>query len=470
MSNEYGIDFKNLKCSKLKELCISKNGIQTGPFGSQLHNEDYVEIGTPIITVEHLGENFIFHENTPKVSKEDAERLNKYTMQQGDIIFSRVGSVDRRAIVSEKETGWLFSGRCLRVRPNPECLDSEYLSYFFGLSGFKSYIRNIAVGATMPSINTKILSEVPIYYPELPVQKQIAGHLKALDDKIRLNTQTNRTLEHIAQALFKSWFIDFDPVKAKAAVLAEGGSPQAAERAAMRAISGKNDAELDEMQQTQAEAYRQLAVTAALFPYEIENSELGEIPKGWDIRALDQIAYYQNGLALQKFRPENEADFLPVVKIAQLKQGYADNTEKASPNINPKCIIDNGDIVFSWSGSLVVDIWCGGRAALNQHLFKVTSQNYPKWFYYLYTRHHLAEFQRIAADKAVTMGHIKREHLAQAKCVVPQDDFFHVVSIFENLLEEIINQRLENSTLSETRDTLLPQLLSGSLPLPDEAV
>jgi type I restriction enzyme S subunit len=110
-----------------------------------------------------------------------------------------------------------------------------------------------------------------------------------------------------------------------------------------------------------------------------------EIPEGWSIKPLDGIATYQNGLALQKFRPENENDFLPVVKIAQLKKGFSDGEEKASPNIKPECIIDNGDVVFSWSGSLMVDIWCGGKAALNQHLFKVSSTKYPKWLYYKYT-------------------------------------------------------------------------------------
>lgn len=179
------------------------------------------------------------------------------------------------------------------------------------------------------------------------------------------------------------------------------------------------------------------------------------------VKALDEIAHYQNGLALQKFRPENE--FLPVVKIAELKKGYADGSEKASVNIKPECIIDNGDVIFSWSGSLVVDFWCGGKAALNQHLFKVTSDNHPKWFYYLYTKHHLAEFQRIAQDKAVTMGHIKREHLSKAFCVVPDKLFLSEIKMFENLLSQVINNRLENFNLQEVRDGLLPKLLSGEL-------
>jgi type I restriction enzyme, S subunit len=127
--------------SLLKDVSIKKGGVQTGPFGSQLHQKDYKQVGTPIITVEHLGENRIIHENLPLVSDEDLDRLNRYTLKEGDIVFSRVGSVDRRAFVKKKEEGWLFSGRCLRVRPDPKIVDPSYLSWFFGHPNFIDYIR-----------------------------------------------------------------------------------------------------------------------------------------------------------------------------------------------------------------------------------------------------------------------------------------------------------------------------------------
>ena len=135
----------------LSEIVVEKNGVQTGPFGSQLHKKDYVQIGTPIITVEHLGENRILHNKLPRVSDEDKERLAKYTLQEGDIVFSRVGSVDRRSFVRSPEAGWLFSGRCLRIRAKPEKIDPLYLSYYLGDPRVKQYVRSIAVGATMPS-------------------------------------------------------------------------------------------------------------------------------------------------------------------------------------------------------------------------------------------------------------------------------------------------------------------------------
>ncbi len=182
--------------------------VQTGPFGSQLHMSDYKMEGVPIITVEHLGENKILHKNLPLVGDEDRKRLIKYTLQKGDIVFSRVGSVDRRAYVSANEDGWMFSGRCLRVRANKVKVEPRFLSYYFGQESFKETIRRTAVGATMPSINTAILSEVQLSIPSFSEQKAIANVLSSLDDKIDLLHRQNKTLESMAETLFRQWFIE----------------------------------------------------------------------------------------------------------------------------------------------------------------------------------------------------------------------------------------------------------------------
>ncbi|MCO6498072.1 MAG: restriction endonuclease subunit S [Chitinophagaceae bacterium] len=182
--------------------------VQTGPFGSQLHMSDYKPTGTPIITVEHLGDNKVLHKNLPLVGDEDKNRLKKYTLKKGDIVFSRVGSVDRCAYISEQEDGWMFSGRLLRVRVNEGIIYSRYLSYYFSQFSFKETIRMIAVGATMPSINTSLLSEVDITLPPLPTQKAIATILSRLDAKIDLLHHQNQTLEQLAETLFRKWFVE----------------------------------------------------------------------------------------------------------------------------------------------------------------------------------------------------------------------------------------------------------------------
>lgn len=179
--------------------------IQTGPFGSQLHKEDYVDIGTPIVTVEHLGNRVFTEQNLPKVSDEDKARLSKYVLKEGDIVFSRVGSVDRCSYVDAAHDGWMFSGRCLRVRPNTE-VDPLYLYYFFCLEDTKQFVRNIAVGATMPSINTKLLGEVEVAYPSQTEQQKIVALLSALDDKIEINQKINDNLLAQAQTLYKQFF------------------------------------------------------------------------------------------------------------------------------------------------------------------------------------------------------------------------------------------------------------------------
>lgn len=181
--------------------------IQTGPFGSQLHKDDYVDIGTPIVTVEHLGNRVFTEQNLPKVSDEDKARLSKYVLKEGDIVFSRVGSVDRCSYVDAAHDGWMFSGRCLRVRPNTE-VDPLYLYYFFCLEDTKQFVRNIAVGATMPSINTKLLGEVEVAYPSQTEQQKIVALLSALDDKIEINQKINDNLQQQAQAIYASMFVD----------------------------------------------------------------------------------------------------------------------------------------------------------------------------------------------------------------------------------------------------------------------
>lgn len=177
------------------------------------------------------------------------------------------------------------------------------------------------------------------------------------------------------------------------------------------------------------------------------------------------IANYLNGLAMQKFRPHEGEIGLPVLKIKELRQGSCDNSsELCSPSIKSDYIIHDGDVIFSWSGSLLVDIWCGGNCGLNQHLFKVTSDVYDKWFYYLWTAHHLDRFIAIAADKATTMGHIKREELSKAEVLIPSEEAYkEISSIMQPNFKLMISNRIEARKLAALRDELLPKLMSGEI-------
>lgn len=284
-------------------------------------------------------------------------------------------------------------------------IDKTFIKYIVSSPSFKTYLETNATGTTIKNVSLAQMRNYSFLIPPLPTQQKIAAILSSLDDKIELNNKINTNLEKQAQALFKNWFVDFEPFG-------------------------------------------------------------GKMPEGWKVGKLSEIADYLNGLAMQKFRPLEGEEGLPVLKIKELRQGcYDESSELCSPSrIKPEYIIHDGDVIFSWSGSLLVDIWCGGTCGLNQHLFKVTSQTYEKWFYYLWTKHHLDRFIFLAADKATTMGHIKREELDKAEVVIPDDKTYQqLTSVIKPIIDEIINNRIENRKLSQTRDELLPKLMNGEI-------
>jgi type I restriction enzyme, S subunit len=391
----------------------------------------------------------------------EEKEYDKYGVKNGDLIICEGGEPGRCAIWKEEIPDMKIQKALHRVRCRP-IVNNYYLYYWFLLSSEKKSLEAFFTGTTIKHLTGKALAKLQISLPPIEYQLKTVSQLKALDDKIESNQRINQTLEQIAQAIFKNWFVDFEPVKAKIAaretLLASNPNASAEDiaeaehQAAIEAIAGAGDIIPSE----------QLNTLANLFPNQLIDSELGEIPEGWNQLPLDKIAHFQNGLALQNFRPEEGDEFLPVLKIAQLKAGFADGKEKARSDIKAECKVDNGDVIFSWSGSLEVDVWCGGKAALNQHLFKVTSQQYPKWLYLQWTKFHLSKFKQIAADKAVTMGHIKRSHLSEANCIVPCGNLVNM-NIINALIEQQITLRLESKTLEELRDSLLPKLLSGEL-------
>lgn len=430
-------------------------------------NKDYWNGEIPWISASSM-QSTRYHDSDLRVTSLGSTNGTRLVPAETVLLLVRGGALHNKIPVGITTREVTFNQDVKALVPKSEDITPYYLLAWLISSRelLLGKVENTGIGAG--KLDTKILQDLDVPVPPKAELLRLELFSKALDDKIILNQNINHTLEQMAQALFKSWFVDFEPVKAKMAVLEAGGSQEDATLATMTAISGKDADALAIFERENPEQYAELKATAELFPSAMQESELGEIPEGWSIKPLDGIATYQNGLALQKFRPENENDFLPVVKIAQLKKGFSDGEEKASPNIKPECIIDNGDVVFSWSGSLMVDIWCGGKAALNQHLFKVSSTKYPKWLYYKYTAHHLIEFQRIAEAKAVTMGHIKREHLSQAKCLMPSSETVHAFTpFFEPVLNKVISNRLETRKLENIRDTLLPKLLSGEITLPE---
>ena len=293
------------------------------------------------------------------------------------------------------------------------------LFLFYWLIGNKQEISNIleTTGIGAGKIDTERLKSIHIKLPPILIQQVLIIFAESLMLKIEINRRINDNLEQQAQALFKSWFVDFEPFK---------------------------DGEFVE-------------------------SELGKIPKGWKVLSLSTIANFLNGLAMQKYRPTGTDKGIPVLKIKELGQGHCDSSsDLCSTSIERKYKVENGDVIFSWSGTLLIDIWCGGLCGLNQHLFKVTSKDYPKWFFFLWTKEHLRNFIHIANDKAVTMGHIKRGHLDEAKVLAPpQNDLDKMTKTMLPIIEEIVKKKIECRKLAQLRDTLLPRLMSGKIKVGD---
>ena len=283
-------------------------------------------------------------------------------------------------------------------------LNSKFLYYWFLSPIAKNTIEAKAIGSTQKALTIDTLSKFEINLPDIDTQNRIASILSFIDNKIELNRRINDNLEQQAQALFNYYFID---------------TPEL----------------------------------------------LGEFSVG----SLADAANYVNGLAMQKYRPITGEKRLPVLKIKELGQGRIDSSSDFCSNeIDSYYKVYDGDVIFSWSGTLMVKIWCGGKCGLNQHLFKVSSKTTPKWFYYFWTKHHLDNFIRIAKDKAVTMGHIKRGELEKAEVLFPNNSVMKKLdTLMAPFLDQIIEKECEIRKLALLRDTLLPKLISGELKIND---
>lgn len=457
---------------KVEDICAEGDGaISIGPFGSRLKSNEYTETGIPVIRGKNISDSPGFDGDFVYISEEKADSLGASNVYENELVFPHRGAIGEVGIINDQKR-YVLSSSLMKLKCNQEFVNPRYVYYFFkSRLGRHELLKNSSQVGT-PGIGQPLtsLKNIDIPIPPKSFQDKVDHYLTTIDQKIHLNQQINETLEAMAQAIFKSWFVDFDPVHAKIRAIAEGYDPTRAAMAIIAGISLEQDWEdieaaltqkLDRMTETQR---TQVHNTAELFPDELVGSEIGMVPKGWEVKALDEIADYLNGRAMQKYPPEDGKPTLPVLKIAQLRQGDTDGADIATADIPERFKIRNGDMIFSWSGSLLIRLWAGGDAALNQHLFKVTSEEYDQWFYYHWTKHYLDNFIRIAESKAVTMGHIKRSHLNEANCAIPSNELLEVGGQhIKPLLQQSVKLNLQSNQLAELRDTLLPKLISGEV-------
>ena len=380
--------------------------IQTGPFGSQLHKEDYVENGTPIVTVEHLGNKVFTEQNLPRVSDKDKERLNKYVLKTGDIVFSRVGSVDRCSYVDEEHNGWMFSGRCLRVRTTTQ-IDPLYLYYFFCLENTRDFVRNIAVGATMPSINTKLLGEVPISIPDLDTQKTIAKVLSVIDEKIELNNKINDNLEQQAEALYKAWFIDYLPFA-------------------------------------------------------------GEKPEEWNNTIIEELTSLVSRGITPKYTEDSDQIVINQKCVRDHRIDLSLARTHTPKKINEKWL-QYGDLLINSTGEgtlgRAAQVWFKPeKMTVDSHVTIVRPKSKELMYYIgFWGLVHEKEIESLHTG-STGQTELPRERIKAMELVLPDQTTLAIFNaIVQPMTETIINNQIQNNKLAALRDALLPKLMSGEI-------
>ena len=304
----------------------------------------------------------------------------------------------------------------------------EYLMMWFTRAEFDREACFHAVGGVRGSLEWDDFLDFKLPIPSLEKQQEIVNEYHTIQNRINLNNQLIAKLEETAQTIYKQWFVDFEfPFDFAQGKPSENGKPY-------KSNGGK-----------------------MVWCEELEK----EIPEGWEVGNLTTIANYKNGLAMQNFESENEKEFLPVIKIRELNLGKTDlDSNKCIIEIPEEVKIDDGDLIFSWSGTLMIDFWVGGKGGLNQHLFKVTSKKFKKWFYYLATKFHLDEFIRIADGNKTSLGHIKREHLENAIVFIPEENqLIYFDGSMKILIENLINIKKETKKLEELKELLLGRMV-----------
>lgn len=398
--------------------------------GMSLPGENYSESGELVrLTLGNFNYNGGgFKENT---SKSDiyyvGEVRSEFILNKGDIITplteQTIGLLGSTAMIPVSGK-YIQSQDVALVTPDESKLNHLFCYYLVSSDVVKKQLSAAAQQTKIRHTSPDKIKDCTVWIPELELQKRIGKTLYDIDQKISLNTRMNAELEAMAKQLYDYWFVQFDFPD-------ENGKPY-------KSSGGKM----------------------------VWNEKLKrEIPEGWEVKNLFHIAKFTNGIACQNYRPTKE-DKLPVIKIKEMHDGFGNDTEYATTNIPESVKVYNKDVLFSWSASLEVMLWSLGEGALNQHIFKVTSNNgYPKSFYYYQLLEYVGIFKKIAEARKTTMGHITQDHLEQSTIIVPPD--LTLSDLLEKrlspIMDNIVKLNEEKTYLTHLRDSLLPMLMNGQV-------
>lgn len=409
-----------MKKYKLENLCTKiTDGSHYSPVA--------VESGYPMFSVKDMEEFGFSYTDVKLISEDDFQKMceNDCVPQKNDVLVAKDGSYLKEAFVCMETKKEAILSSIAIFRPNIKLVNPYYLAYLFKTPNVYNYVTNGCVsGTALPRIVLKAFKQIEVFIPSLKQQNNVVSVLSSLDDKIVLNKKINAKLEAMAKRLYDYWFVQFDFPN-------EEGKPY-------KSSGGK---------------------------MEYNATLKRDIPAGWEVGNLYEIADYINGLACQNYRPQDEEIFLPVIKIKEMHEGITSDTEKVSATIPEKYIIFDGDILFSWSATLEVMIWTGGKGGLNQHIFKVVPKSYfTKEYVFQQLSSYIVNFQKMAEARKTTMGHITSDHINQSRIVIPPKE---VINAFSEKTLPIFNYQLtiqkEIQKLTDLRDRLLPLLMNGQV-------
>lgn len=442
---------------RLKDYCTKIGSGSTPRGGANV----YLDSGNVCLIRSQNIYNDGFSENgLVFISDSDAEKLNNVEIELNDVLINITGdSVARVCLAPKDKLPARVNQHVAIIRTVKNELDPKFVRYFLTDRNTQNHLLTLAgTGATRNALTKGMLEEFLVPKPDILIQKKISKILSDLDEKIHLNNQINQTLESIAQTIFKSWFIDFDPVRAKIAAKLEGADP---EIAAMCVISGKSAAELKQMPE---DYLAELQVTAALFPEELVESELGEVPKGWEYKKLKNLCRVINGRAYKNTEFKDEG--IPIVRIQNLTGGG--KTVFSDLDLPQDKLIEKEDFIYAWSATFGPYIWRGPKSIYHYHIWKMDVNETIISRYFLY----LTMFRKTESMKSAGTGSIFT-HLTKA--IMESQD----VLIADNAINMLFKDRIDKifklislksdeiKNLKNIRDNLLPKLLSGEVEIPD---
>lgn len=410
----------NLKRYRFCDLYTMSSGIST--------TKDQAGHGSPFLSFSVVFNNyFVPDELTDLMATSDKEK-DTYSIKSGDIFLTRTSEVvDELAMscVAVKDyPNASYSGFLKRLRPiQTDITYSKFMAFYLRSPMFRKIMTNNAVMTLRASLNEAIFSYLDLLLPDFDDQVKAGDLLYLLNEKIEINKRINAELEVMAKTLYDYWFVQFDFPDAN-------GKPY-------KTSGGKM----------------------------VYNSALKrEIPEGWSDASLVDIATFTNGIACQKYYPNGDEPTYKVIKIREFSSGFDDSSESVHQSVPKKVVVNDGDILFSWSATLEVKLWSGGVGVLNQHIFKITSENYPTTFFYFETLKYLEYFKMVADLRKTTMGHITKEHLVASRIAIPPKDIIQIMDIkLSPIIKKMVANHQQNIELEKLRDWLLPMLMNGQV-------